>query len=96
MNAKEDMISRYAFESAMVSFEKTIKRLWIIILLLIILLAGTNGAWIWYESQWEVVETTEIEQEVDTGIGNAFVSGTGDVIYGQSEAENQNDQDKAP
>lgn len=87
----EATISRYAFESALVSFEKTIKRLWIIILILILLLAGTNAAWIYYESQWEVVESTEIEQEVETGIGDAFVSGTGDVIYGQSEAANQND-----
>ena len=59
----ETTISRYAFESTLVSFETTIKRLWIVILILILLLAGTNAAWIYYESQWEVVETyQEVEQ----------------------------------
>jgi len=63
-------------ESAMARAERTIKRLWIIAIILILLLAGTNGAWIWYESQWEVVET-EVSQEVETGNGDAIVSGTG-------------------
>ena len=38
-------------EGVMARFERVIKRLWIIAILLIILLVGTNGAWIWYESQ---------------------------------------------
>ena len=73
-------------ESAMARQERTIKRLWILLILVVSLLVATNGAWIWYESQWEVVET-EITQDVDTGIGDAFISGTGDVIYGESAAD---------
>ncbi len=71
-------------ESAMARQERTIKRLWILLILIISLLVATNGAWIWYESQWEDVV---VEQEVDTGEGDAFVAGVGDVNYGESKAE---------
>lgn len=76
-----------AHEADMARQERTIKKLWILLILVITLLVATNGAWIWYESQWEVVQT-EITQDVDTGLGDAFVSGTGDVIYGESAADN--------
>lgn len=75
-----------AHEAAMARQERTIKKLWILLILVITLLVATNGAWIWYESQWEVVQT-EITQDVDTGLGDAFVSGTGDVVYGESAAD---------
>lgn len=70
-------------ESALARMERTIKRLWIIIILLIVLLFGSNAVWIWYESQFmdEVVT-----QDVDTGTGDAYVAGIGDVTYGESEA----------
>ena len=66
------------------SMERTIKRLWITIMLLIVLLVGTNVAWIIYEAQFE--DVTEVKQEVDTGYGSATVSGTGN-IYGESKAD---------
>ena len=66
-------------ESSMARMERQIKRLWITILLLIAMLAVTNGAWIWYESQFSDIETT-IEAEQD-GSGVNIVSG-GDLDYG--------------
>lgn len=68
----------------MARMERTIKRLWIVVLVLIILLAASNGAWIWYESQF--VEES-VWQEVDTGEGDAFVAGIGDVNYGEDKTE---------
>lgn len=65
--------------------ERTIKRLWVALILAIILLVGTNAAWIWRESQWEDVSVT---QEVDTGEGDAFVTGVGDVNHGESQTNN--------
>ena len=41
----ESSISRYAYESTIVTFESTVKRLWIVILILILLLAGSNAPW---------------------------------------------------
>ena len=35
-------------ESSMARMERQIKRLWITVLVLIVMLVATNGAWIWY------------------------------------------------
>lgn len=72
-------------ESAMARQERTIRRLWILLILIIALLVATNGAWIWYESQFEDIV---VEQEVDTGNGDAFIAGVGDVNYGASSTDN--------
>lgn len=68
----------------MARMERTIKRLWIVVLILILLLAATNGAWIYYESQWEVVETTEITQENDGGFNN-YIGNDGDIYNGETD-----------
>ena len=64
--------------------ERTIKRLWIVILVLVVLLVGTNIAWIVYESQFI---TEEVSQEVEATRGNAYVVGIGDLDYGTGETD---------
>lgn len=59
--------------------EITAQRLWITILLLIVLLFGSNAGWLWYESQFEETTTT-IEAEADDG-GNAVANNNGMVNY---------------
>ena len=72
-------------ESAMARTERQFKRLWRTILVLIVLLVGTNGIWIWYESQFEdVVTTQEVTQEAENGTNN-FVGGD---IYGETDNQN--------
>lgn len=66
-------------EGMMARAERTAKRLWITILLLIVLLVGTNAGWIWYEIQFEETTTT-IEAEADDG-GNAVANNNGMVNY---------------
>ena len=39
--------------------ECVIKRLWLLVLALIILLCASNAAWIWWESQFDEVKTVE-------------------------------------
>lgn len=81
-------VSFVAFESVCTRFERTIKRLWILVIILTVLLVGTNCAWLWYESQFSYVETTEVSQDVDATDGeNVVVSGTGDINYGESKAD---------
>lgn len=63
-------------ESDMARLERTIKRLWILLILLIVLLVGSNVAWIAYESQFtEEVVTTETEAEQETEDGSNYVVG---------------------
>ena len=74
-------------EEAMVKLERTIKRLWILCIIIFLAFVISNGIWIYYESQWQYVETTntnEISQEV-TSEGNATI---GDVnINGESKSD---------
>lgn len=70
-------------ESSMARMERQAKRLWIAVLLLIVLLVGTNAAWLYYENQWETVYQ-EVTQEADTGTNN-FVGG--DMI-GETDYQN--------
>ena len=66
-------------EGTMARAERTAKRLWITILLLIVLLVGTNAGWIWFESQFEYSQTTqEVTQESNHG-DNSFIGGDVDV-----------------
>lgn len=71
------------FESTKATMERTIRRLWILVLVLVIMLVGTNAAWIYYESQWEVVETTSITQENDNGYNN-YIGNDGDIYNGKA------------
>ena len=73
-------------ESAMARAERGAKRLWIVIILLIVLLVGTNGAWLWYESQFETV-TTEVTQENADGYNN-YIGNDGDIVNGETDNQN--------
>lgn len=74
-----------AHEAAMARMERTIKRLWILLIVIVALLVATNGLWIWYESQWEVVKT-EITQENDSGYNN-FIGNDGDIYNGEADSQ---------
>lgn len=65
----------YKEERGMALAERTIERLWILTILLVFLLVGSNGAWLYYENSFE---NTEITQDVDTGNGDATVTGIED------------------
>ena len=80
-----EIVPYIVHESAMARAERTTKRLWITVLVLIVMLVSTNGAWIWYESQFSDIETT-IEAEQD-GSGVNIVSG-GDLDYGAESKDN--------
>ncbi len=71
----EKMIPYIAFESATSRQERTIKRLWILCLVLIIALLGTNAGWIYYENQFEDVVVT---QENADGYNN-YIGNDGDI-----------------
>lgn len=76
-------VSFVAFESVCSRFERTIKRLWILVIILTVLLVGTNCAWLWYESQFQYVETTTESYEADaTDGGTAIANGDGVVNNG--------------
>lgn len=84
MEQSERTVNYLIFESVQVRLERTNRRLWILCIILILALIGTNAGWIYYESQFE--ESTEVTQEVDTGEGDATVIGIGDY-YGENQTD---------
>lgn len=76
------------FESSMMRADLLSKRLVAVIILLIVLLVGSNVGWLIYESQFEVVEeTTEeyvIEQDAESGNNNSIING-GEVTNGEAD-----------
>ena len=73
-------------EGDMARMERANKRLWIVIIILIVALCGSNAAWIIYESQFEVIEETQIDAEQETEEGSHYVIG-GD-FNGEAKGEN--------
>lgn len=81
MDNDKAMIPYFAHEGEMVRMERVVKRLWITVILLIVLLVATNGAWLWCESQ---VQYFTITQEAETGTNN-YIGNDGDISYGETD-----------
>lgn len=80
------MIDYVAHEADMARMERINRRLWIVVLVLIVLLAASNAAWIWYESQFVDEVTVTQESDAKDG-GTAIVNNGGDVNYGESSTD---------
>lgn len=83
-----EQIPYIAHEADMTRMERTNRRLWILAIVLIVALIGTNAGWIYYENQFQDISTS-VEQEVDTGEGDANVIGVGDY-HGTDKTEGDN------
>lgn len=76
--------------------ERTIRRLWIIIILLIILCATSNVAWVIYEDQFQTVDCSDVEamQNVKTDEnGNVTINDGVTVENVDSSTESNSSQD---
>lgn len=91
-NTNHESVPYIVHEGSMVRMERTNRRLWILCIILVLLLVISNASWIWYESQFEdVVTTEEITQDVtqDSGEGgyNSFIGGDS---YGTTDSKTDN------
>ena len=86
MDDKSVSIPYYVAEGMVDRVSRTNKRLWVMCMLLILLLVGTNALWLYYESQWEVIET-EITQENEHGYNN-YIGNNGDIYNGETNDKN--------
>ena len=67
-------------EGALARLERVIKRLWKLVILLIILLVASLSALIWFGSQVETAETT-IEAKQETTGGNNYAGHKSTAIF---------------
>lgn len=73
-------VSYYVHEEMMARQERTIKRVWILCIILIIALIGTNAGWIYYENSFEDIVVT---QENADGYNN-YIGNDGDINSGET------------
>lgn len=79
---QQKVVSLLVHESIMAMTERTIRRLWVLIILLIVLLVGTNAMWIIYENSFE---DTVVTQQNDDGINN-YIGRDGDITNGDTDS----------
>lgn len=83
---EEKNVSYLMYESAQARSERLNRRLWILCIVLIVALVGTNAGWIVYESQYQDVVT--VTQDTPSG-NNSYVGRDGSIINGTAD-NNQN------
>lgn len=88
-NRVPESIPYIVHESSMVRMERQVKRLWIALLVVVVMLFASNVGWLVYESQFE---TFYYEQDGE-GINNVNLGEQGDLNNGaedkvQEEEEN--------
>lgn len=77
------------FESELARLERIIHRQFVLIVIAVLLLVGTNAYWIYYESQFQELTTTEVTQDVDSGDGGDAIINDGVRINGEGETDSQ-------
>lgn len=63
-------------------FERTIKRLWILCIILVLSLLGTNAGWLYYESQMEEVSVSQTIDATADNNGAVNLKAIGGDYYG--------------
>ena len=84
----DKVVDYLVYEQSQVRSDRTNRRLWILCIILIVSLLGTNAGWLYYENQFTDISTTTIEAQQD-GEGINFVNG-GDFNYGSESKDNNN------
>lgn len=80
--AAQEPVPYIVHEGVMARLERVIKRLWVLVILLIVLLVGSNVAWLIYESQFE--DQLTVTQETPSG-NNNYVGHDGDITNGEAD-----------
>lgn len=73
-----------AIECVTAIYERIIKRLWILCIIIFLTCTGTNIGWLYYVSQFDDVITTEITQESESGHNN-YIGNDGDINNGETD-----------
>ena len=89
MDEKAATIPYFAHEGAMARMERTNRRLWILVLVLVLALIGSNAGWIYRETHSIDEEYTyEISQDSSDGGQNTYtdnIINLGGEYYGEAD-----------
>lgn len=71
-----------AFESELARLERVIKKMFILLVVTVSLLVGTNAYWIWYEAQF--TDEITVTQDNTDGVNN-YIGDDGDITNGEAD-----------
>lgn len=82
-------VSFAAFEAMRTGYERTIKRMLIVLFVAIAMVFASNLAWLWFWSQYEIVDTVVDETYSQEGEGrfNINTGEQGGVYYGETDLQ---------
>lgn len=78
---KVEPVPYIVHESDMARLERTIRRLWILLIIMLVLLVGSNVVWVIYENSFVDEVTTESYEALTDDGGTAIANGSGEVRY---------------
>ena len=84
MEEKKISDKDFAIECITAMYERSIKRLWILCIIILIICAGSNFGWFYYNSQYETIKETEVTQENEQG-NNNYIGNDGDITNGEAD-----------
>ena len=88
-------IPYFVHESEVARHERTVKRLWILCIIIFLAFVASNAYWIWYESQWQdVVVTQENADGYNNYIGNSGDIFNGGELGGKTDSQNQTEENR--
>ena len=88
------VVPLYVHEGVVARQERTIRRLWILCIVIFIAFIGTNIGWIYYEQQFVDEVTTTYTSDARDG-GNAIINESGEVSV-NGESNKNSDETKSP
>ena len=91
MDKKGNDVPYLVYEGTIDRLERAARRLWILCIVIFLAFVASNAFWIWYDKQYQIVETTT-SIEAEQGDGTNIVN-TGDLDYGAESENNQDDQE---
>lgn len=78
----QETVSYTVYETAQARADRRFRSMLWVIVMLIVMLVGTNGAWLIYESQFE--DTITVTQDTPNG-NNSYIGKNGYVINGTTD-----------
>lgn len=84
-----EQIPYIVHEGMMARQERTIRRLWILCIIIFVAFVGSNCAWMYYESQFTDEVTTSYTSDATDG-GNAIINDSGEVTINGESNQNGN------
>lgn len=82
-------------EGTMARMERTVRRLWLSVIISVVLLFASNALWLWAWMQFDYVNTeSNVDVNAEDGVAN-YIGNDGDISNGADTSEKDNTHSEA-